>query len=125
MKPLTLIASTDTKVLINTFVQWFCLCIFGLIVGTYRCEEVITEGSEIAVLSKCANPACFNTFRYFREGKLYVIDAKAQSSKSRALEYFWLCSSCCQDMTIEIDDDHAVTVFRKQAIQSALVQPAE
>lgn len=34
MKPLTLIASTDTKVLIDTFVQWFCLCIFGLIVET-------------------------------------------------------------------------------------------
>ena len=72
------------------------------------------------MLSKCANPACLNTFRYFHEGKLYLIE-----SKQRTLEYFWLCSSCSREMTIQIDDDHAVTVFRKQATQSDLVQPAD
>ena len=77
------------------------------------------------MLSKCANPACSNTFRYFREGKLYLIDAKEQPGKSRVLEYFWLCSSCCQDMTIQIDGGHAVTVFRKQTMQSDLAQPAD
>lgn len=91
----------------------------------YRCEEVITKGSEIAVLSKCANPACSNTFRYFREGKLYLIEAKAQSTKSPVLEYFWLCSSCCLEMTIQIDDDHAVAVFYKRTIQSDLTRPVE
>lgn len=66
------------------------------------------------MLSKCANPMCSNVFRYFHEGKLYLSNAKAHSSPSRVLECFWLCSSCCRDMTIQIDHDHAVAVFRKQ-----------
>lgn len=74
------------------------------------------------MLSKCVNPACFNTFRYFHEGKLYLSNSKAQS-RARVLECFWLCSSCCRDMTIQIDDDHAVTVLRKQALHSDLAAP--
>ena len=74
------------------------------------------------MLSKCANPVCSNTFRYFHEGKLYLIDFKAGSgrsrsltdsectSKSRALEYLWLCSSCCRNMTIQIHEGCAITV---------------
>lgn len=77
------------------------------------------------MLSKCANPACSNTFRYFREGKLYLIDSKAQPGKSHVLEYFWLCSVCCQEMTIQIDGDHAVTVFRKQRMLSDLRQSVD
>ena len=77
------------------------------------------------MLSKCANPVCSNAFRYFHEGKLYLIESKDPSSTSRTLEYFWLCSSCSREMTIQMDDDHAVTVFRKQAAQSDLVQPAD
>ena len=49
------------------------------------------------MLSKCVNPTCSNTFRYFREGKLYVTEPKARSGRSRVLEYFWLCSTCCRD----------------------------
>ena len=76
------------------------------------------------MLSKCANPSCSNTFRYFREGKLYLIDSKIKSTNSRALEYFWLCSACCQDMTIQMDGDRAVAVLRKQMIQPPLGQSA-
>lgn len=75
------------------------------------------------MLSKCVNPACANAFRYFHEGKLYLSNSKAQSSASRVLECFWLCSSCCRDMTIQIDDDHAVMVFRKQSNTSDLAEP--
>jgi hypothetical protein len=77
------------------------------------------------MLSKCANPACSNTFRYFREGKLYVTEPKARSGHSRVLEYFWLCSTCCRDMTIQIDHGHAVTACPKKAIPSDLVQPLD
>ena len=77
------------------------------------------------MLSKCANPKCSNTFRYFREGKLYLIESKAQPNKSRMLEYVWLCSSCCQDLTIHIGHDQAVTVLRKQARQPAAHPPAD
>lgn len=71
------------------------------------------------MLSKCANQACSNPFRYFREGKLYLIDSKAQSDKSRVLEYFWLCSSCCQELTIQIDEAYRATVVPKQAIPTS------
>src|SRR5215472_13460936 len=75
------------------------------------------------MLSKCVNPACANTFRYSREGKLYVTDPKARSGHFRVLEYFWLCSTCCRDMTIQIDHGHAVTVCREKAIHSDLPTP--
>lgn len=77
------------------------------------------------MLSKCANPACSNVFRYFHEGKLYLVDSKTASTESRALEYFWLCSGCCREMTIEIDHGHAVTVFSKPAEKSDLAQPSD
>ena len=76
------------------------------------------------MLSKCANPSCSNTFRYFREGKLYLIDSKSKFTDSRALEYFWLCSVCCLDMTIQMEGDHAVTVPRKQVTRSLPGQSA-
>jgi hypothetical protein len=72
------------------------------------------------MLSKCANPACSNTFRYFREGRLFLIESQPKSRKSHSLEYFWLCSSCCRDMTLQVNDGHAVTVFRKQRGPSRL-----
>jgi hypothetical protein len=77
------------------------------------------------MLSKCANPICHTTFRYLSEGKLYLIDSKAsvvrrgtQAEPKHAIrsfiyEYFWLCSSCCRDMTIEIDSDYEIRVVLK------------
>jgi hypothetical protein len=80
------------------------------------------------MLSKCANPTCFTTFRYLSEGKLYLIDSKAVlvrhgaraeskcAGKSSIYEYFWLCSSCCRDMTIQIDNKFEVSVVRKREL---------
>ena len=77
------------------------------------------------MLSKCANPTCSTTFRYLNEGKLYLIDSKAAlvrnglqaelryAGKSCSYEYFWLCSSCCREMTIQIDNKVEVRVVRK------------
>ncbi len=82
------------------------------------------------MLSKCANPTCSNTFRYLSEGELYLIDSKAGSArhgvraeskyagKSCIYEYFWLCSSCCRDMTIQIDNNLEVKVARKREIRN-------
>ncbi len=76
------------------------------------------------MLSKCASPACPTPFRYLHEGKLYLIESKAAlagrklrahanfANESRALEFVWLCSSCCCEMTIQ-NDDHGVRVVRK------------
>jgi hypothetical protein len=80
------------------------------------------------MLSKCANPTCSNAFRYLSEGKLYLIDSKAMpvwhgaraeskyADKSRIYEYFWLCSWCCRDMTIQIDNHFKISVVRKRGM---------
>lgn len=80
------------------------------------------------MLSKCANPTCSTTFRYLSEGTLYLIDSKAASvrhgaradlkygGKSCIYEYFWLCSSCCRDMTIQIDSNFAISVVHKRGM---------
>ena len=69
------------------------------------------------MLSKCASPSCSTPFRYLHEGKLYLIGRKPASGgrtppadfkysgNFRALEYVWLCSSCCCDLTIQVDDE--------------------
>ncbi len=80
------------------------------------------------MLSKCANPTCSTTFRYLSEGKLYPIDSKAASVRHGAragskyagqsciCEYFWLCSSCSRDLTIQIDNNSEISVVRKRGI---------
>jgi len=86
------------------------------------------------MLSKCSSPGCSTPFRYLHEGKLYLIDRKAASAgrkppadlryarKSLALEYVWLCSSCCRDLTIRVDDDHGVRVVGKREAQNGSIQ---
>jgi hypothetical protein len=73
------------------------------------------------MLSKCANPNCPTTFRYFHEGRLYVIAPKESLagrkpkylSRSRQLECAWLCSACSLYLTIQIDGESGVRVIRK------------
>lgn len=93
--------------------------------------RVITMSTKLSrkicsfMLSKCANPACSSTFRYFHEGKLFLIEsgvgptkgkseaALRNTGRSRAIGHVWLCSSCCRDMTVYIDDEDKVRVVRK------------
>jgi hypothetical protein len=84
------------------------------------------------MLSKCASPACSNTFRYLHEGKLYLIDSKtafagrkhpdqAYEGKS-ALEYVWLCSSCCRDLMIHADPDFGISVVPKETAKNSALE---
>ena len=73
------------------------------------------------MLSKCANPACSTTFRYFREGRLFLIDSETESSKSRSLECY-CAQRVARNMTIQIAHGHAVAVCRKKAIQPDVAQ---
>ena len=80
------------------------------------------------MLAKCANPACFATFRYLHEGRLFLFESKRDAPKrgppadpedtgrSHSPQYFWLCSSCCSAMTVQPDGDHGVTVVRKHGV---------
>jgi len=57
------------------------------------------------MLSKCVNPECFATFRYLHEGKLFKLECNDPRLKDLAVrpsnsEYFWLCSSCADHMTV-------------------------
>ncbi len=77
------------------------------------------------MLTKCANPACFATFRYLHEGKLFPIESKSDSETvglafdfeftgtPHRLQYFWLCSSCCRVMTVQSDGEQGVRVRRR------------
>ena len=74
------------------------------------------------MLSKCANPACHNAFRYLREGRLFLIDSGSGSrrdrpsegtGKGRPPEYAWLCSSCCHHLTIRIHHELGAVVVGK------------
>lgn len=80
------------------------------------------------MLAKCANPACFATFHYFHEGKLFTIESKSgppasglhsdpeYTGRPHRLQYFWLCSSCCCAMTVRLDGDQGGTVVHKQGM---------
>jgi len=65
------------------------------------------------MLSKCANPACNAQFQYLHIGKLFAIEYR-RCTQARVpistelvrtndeLRYFWLCSTCCKSMTIQL-----------------------
>ena len=72
------------------------------------------------MVSKCANPVCSASFRYFREGRLFEIEvtagqnagpASSQRKPHRKVEYFWLCPTCAKELTVRADElDGAITV---------------
>jgi len=67
------------------------------------------------MLSKCANPSCSASFRYFHQGKLFRMetDAPEQGSPARTVrraEFFWLCDNCVSGMTLEYDRKKGVVV---------------
>lgn len=58
------------------------------------------------MVSKCANPACSEQFRYLHEGKLFHLTPtpEIQASEDGELpflyERFWLCDACAKKMTL-------------------------
>jgi hypothetical protein len=80
------------------------------------------------MVAMCANPLCGAPFRYFRGGKLFLVDAsrsrvnvpREESAKrtQRKSEHFWLCGGCCSTMAIDLDNDGRVSV---RSLQSAAV----
>ena len=58
------------------------------------------------MLSKCANPACASVFRYLHEGKVFRLERRHDDDPevhARDFEYFWLCSSCTEFLTVEYE----------------------
>ena len=80
----------------------------------------------VAVLNKCANPACSALFRYLHQGKLFEVEiqyaespagggqAKAVHGKGHA-ERCWLCDDCAAHVTLRFDSQRGevmVSSFR-------------
>ncbi len=61
---------------------------------------------EDAIVSKCANPACSQAFRYLRQGKIFhlsptpAMQASTRAVKPSLHERFWLCDECAKEMTV-------------------------
>lgn len=102
----------------------------------YRSVESLSKEDLQYMLSKCANPACSNKFRYLYEGKLFLTDFPAgptrgksgadlpDSGKLGAVDYVWLCSSCCREMTVCVDGQGKFTVVRNPAGDRAQAERA-
>lgn len=77
------------------------------------------------MLSKCANPDCSATFRYFGQGKLFEVDSRkrvpdedgldsfAAKKAPRSVERFWLCSRCSETMTLAVDRACKLRLLRR------------
>ena len=68
------------------------------------------------MIATCANPACNEPFRYFRSGKIFMLEAndldpgsKTDPSK-RGIEYFWLCGACAPAMHLMRTTDGVVAL---------------
>ena len=75
------------------------------------------------MVSKCANPDCSASFRYFHQGKLFRVETSTRLERRRALgrdgepgkpmrrlEFFWLCEDCATRMTLVFDRQSGIAV---------------
>lgn len=71
------------------------------------------------MLSKCANPGCTATFLYLHQGKLFrlnvsngipVSSSLPQTKTAQRVEFFWLCSDCATELTVDYTQGSGVAV---------------
>ncbi len=75
------------------------------------------------MVGTCANPACSARFHTLQRGKLFVVEATADSEPITPIEskpvfvpipqrilYFWLCESCANTMRVVFDRRSGVRV---------------
>ena len=68
------------------------------------------------MLSKCANPPCSASFRYFRQGKLFRVETEPSGQPAKApgrSEFFWLCDDCASHLTLEYDRHMSVVIVKR------------
>jgi hypothetical protein len=78
------------------------------------------------MVSKCANPACSETFRYLHQGKLFRFEwSLATESPAgtreglRHMEFFWLCANCSDTMTMVYKRGSGVMAVNKVSVMPA------
>ncbi len=82
---------------------------------------------ELAMISKCANPACNTDFHYLRGGRLYRFDLRHPMPPQRDVPnaicaakprhgsvFFWLCNQCSLQYTLHFSTDGRISVLPLQ-----------
>jgi hypothetical protein len=63
------------------------------------------------VVEKCVNPECSASFRYLREGRVFVTEVEGDSrTRPGRFGYVWLCKSCCREMTVVVEKGQGMKV---------------
>lgn len=64
------------------------------------------------MLSHCANPGCSNPFRSLGDGRLFRVEKNFGHAtlQGKKYEYFWLCASCSNHVTLALNLDASVRV---------------
>jgi len=75
------------------------------------------------MVSKCANPECGASFRYFHQGRLFRLETESGYDRRRAfgpesgskkplrhIEFFWLCQECDAKMILVSEKGSGVAV---------------
>ena len=75
------------------------------------------------MVSKCANPNCAASFRYFHVGKLFRMETSSGLERRRSMgqdevlsqplrriEFYWLCENCASKMTLVCDEHMGASV---------------
>jgi hypothetical protein len=62
------------------------------------------------MLEKCVNPSCSASFRYLDEGRLFRVEYNPELHSFVRVkpQYFWLCSSCSETMSLRLDRETTV-----------------
>ena len=81
------------------------------------------------MLTKCANPGCFNHFLYMTEGKVFRFEQRCKSNGdfgfdpsqriARSVEFFWLCSYCAATLTVVFRKESGIVVQRMDKSRGA------
>ena len=86
------------------------------------------------MVSKCANPDCVATFRYFHAGKLFRMETAAGLERRHSMgqddalrdrprlcrvEFYWCCDNCASRMTLVFDRDAGMSVRANSRAESA------
>lgn len=89
----------------------------------------LAKQGNIHMVGTCANPACSARFHTLRRGKLFVVEATADSEPIIPTEskpvfapipqrilYFWLCEACVKTMRVVFDRRSGVRVEALAAV---------
>ena len=84
------------------------------------------------MLQKCANPVCYNQFRYLHQGKLFEIEIRYVDSPSADnqgkptngkghVERCWLCDQCAANVALRFDRQRGLVIVCSSSASEEVV----